>query len=220
MPPLDLGRFEQMSARRLESQVEALAFAVTRAEEAEDAAQRVAERRYVQAEAWRQVGIKREGDVLAARHLLTQPNIMLREPILAQEARRELARDSARREEMMRRREIANQALLLRDLRSLGVVHAEKERQMLQEGKEAQRQQLLDRTQELEQYRRSLRADGAAKKASEEEALAALRKAQEDKVAKIMDRNAKAREVLPEAAHPFAVCSHPSTMSLCMRYLR
>ena len=54
MPPLDLGRFEQMSARRLESQVEALAFAVTRAEEAEDAAQRIAERRYVQAEAWRQ----------------------------------------------------------------------------------------------------------------------------------------------------------------------
>ena len=149
LPPLDFERFSQMSARRLEKQVEALSFSIQRAEEAEEVAQRMAERRYVQAEAWRQLGLKREADVKAARVLLNQPNITLREPILAQEARRETARDSARREEMVRRREAANQALVLRDLRSRAVVDAERERDVLRKGKEDQREQLLERTQEV-----------------------------------------------------------------------
>lgn len=149
LPPLDFERFSQMSARRLEKQVAAMSFSIQRAEEAEEVAQRMAERRYVQAEAWRQLGLKREADVKAARVLLTQPNITLREPVLANEARRETARDSARREEMMRRREAANQALVLRDLRAKAVVHAEKEREVLRKGKEEQHEQLLERTQEV-----------------------------------------------------------------------
>lgn len=48
---------------------------------------------------------------------------------------------------------------------------------------------------QLEASRRALKADGAAKKSSEAAALATLRRAEEAKVAAIMERNAKGREL-------------------------
>ena len=49
LPPLDFPKFSEASARRLEAQVSALTFNVTRAEEAQASAQRIAELRYDQA---------------------------------------------------------------------------------------------------------------------------------------------------------------------------
>jgi hypothetical protein len=48
---------------------------------------------------------------------------------------------------------------------------------------------------QLEASRRALKADGAAKKRAEAAALATLRRAEEAKVAAIMDRNAKSRDM-------------------------
>ena len=96
------------------------------------------------------------------------PHKIKREPVLAQEARRETARESIRREEYERRREDADKALLMRNLRILGSANAAEEKESLRQGKMQQREKLLERTRELDAMRRSLVADGAKMKSAEQ----------------------------------------------------
>ena len=96
------------------------------------------------------------------------PHKIKREPVLAQEARRETARESIRRAEYERRREDADKALLMRNLRILGSANAAEEKESLRQGKMQQREKLLERTRELDVMRRSLVADGAKMKSAEQ----------------------------------------------------
>ena len=87
--------------------------------------------------------VKADDDGKKARALLMDPHKIKREPVLAQEARRETARESIRRAEYERRREDADKALLMRNLRILGSANAAEEKESLRQGKMQQREKLL-----------------------------------------------------------------------------
>ena len=178
----------------VEARTESLSGFVHRAEEAAEAAQRTAQRRYAHAEAWRQMGVSRESDVSGAFKLLSS-GAALKDPVTMQEARRETARGSQRREEYMRRRESADRALEDRNLRDMAMVHAHAEKDEMHSAQAAQRDELLARTRELEAARRALKADGASQKAAGIREMERLREKQEAELARIVDARDRAKDL-------------------------